>query len=249
MRTTPRVRGDEVRRLVVLSTPAAVPISMAAVFAVLGRRLPPRTAYNVGFVIYWAGWCLAVPMAVLGPRRALRVLASGKRPSGGEALALLLPVVGGLTTECLPRRQLVDRRVLGTMIGSAAVNATAEELLWRGMFLDVFPEDPVRGSLWPLAGFSLWHLAPQIIFPSRRGRWRFVAGAAVVGAASALVSWRTRGLRWVLLPHIATDACGITAARFRLGLEPAASSTNSAGSPREEVSTRRPAGGPTPSES
>jgi hypothetical protein len=228
MRTMPRVRGDEVRRLVVLLTPAAVPVSMAAVFAVLRRRLPPRTAYNVGFAIYWAGWCLVVPVVVLGPRGALRVLGSGRRPSRGEALALLLPVVGGLTTECLPRRRLVDGRVLATMIGSAAVNATAEELLWRGMFLEVFPEDPVRGSLWPLAGFSLWHLAPQIVFPSRHGRWSFVAGAAVVGAASARVSWRTRGLRWVLLPHIATDASGVTAARFRLGLAPAASSTNSA---------------------
>jgi membrane protease YdiL (CAAX protease family) len=225
---TPRVRDGEVRRLVVLLTPAAVPVSMAAVFAALSRRLSPRTAYNTGFAIYWAGWCLAVPVLVLGPRRALRVLASGRRPSRGEALVLLLPVVGGLTTECLPRRRLVDRPVFVVMIGSAAVNATAEELLWRGMFLEVFPEDPVRGSLWPLAGFTLWHLAPQIVFPSRQGRWRFVAGAAVVGAASAEVSWRTRGLRWVLLPHIATDACGVTAARFRLGLEPAASSTNSA---------------------
>jgi hypothetical protein len=227
MRTTPRVRGGRVRRLVVLLTPVAVPVSMAAVFAALRRRLSPRTAYNTGFVIYWAGWCFAVPVLVLGPRRALRVLASGRRPSRGEALVLLLPVVGGLTTECLPRRRLVDRRVLVTMIGSAAVNATAEELLWRGMFLEVFPEDPVRGSLWPLAGFSLWHVAPQIVLPSRHGRWRFIAGAAVVGTASALVSWRTRGLRWVLLPHIATDACGVTATRFRLGLEPA-TSTNSA---------------------
>jgi hypothetical protein len=228
MRATPGVRSDEVRRLVVLLTPAAVPVTMAAVFTVLRGRLNPRAAYNLGFAIYWGGWCLAVPVVVLGPRRAVRVLASGRRPSRGEALALLLPVIGGLTSECLPRRRFVDGRVLAMMVGSAAVNAPAEELLWRGMFLEVFPEDRVLGSLWPLAGFSLWHLAPQMVFPSRHGRWGFVAGAAVVGAASALVSWRTRGLRWVLLPHIATDACGVTAARFRLGLPPAGSSTKSA---------------------
>ena len=104
------------------------------------------------------------------------------------------------------------------MVGSAALNATGEELLWRGMFLEVFPDDAVRGALWPLAGFSLWHLAPQIVLPSRHGRAGFVLGAAVVGAASALVSWRSRGLRWVLLPHTATDACGVIPARFRLGV-------------------------------
>jgi membrane protease YdiL (CAAX protease family) len=221
--TIPRGRPDA-RRLVVLLTPVAVPFSMAALFSALGRRLPPRTAYNVGFTIYWVGWCVGVPVAVLGPRRALRVLISGRRPTAGETVALLLPLLGGTFTEFLPRRRLVDRRVLAMMIGSAAVNATAEELLWRGLFLETFPDDPVRGSVWPLAGFSVWHLAPQIVLPSRHGRVGFVVGAAAVGAASAFASWRTRGLRWVLLPHAATDACGVTAARFRLGLvEPAGS--------------------------
>jgi membrane protease YdiL (CAAX protease family) len=210
-------RRRDVRRLVALLTPAAVPAFMAGVFAALSRRYPARTAYNAGFAVYWAG-CLALPIGVLGPRRALRVLASGRRPSGGEAAALLLPVVGAVTTEFLPQRPLVHPRVAATMVGSAAVNATAEELLWRGMFLEVFPDDPLRGAFWPLAGFSLWHLAPQIVLPSRHGRVAFVVGAAVVGAASTFVSWRTRGLRWVLLPHIATDACGVTAARFRLGV-------------------------------
>jgi hypothetical protein len=74
----------------------------------------------------------------------------------------------------------------------------------------------VLGSLWPLAGFSLWHLAPQIVLPSRFGRVGFLVGAAAVGAGSARVAWRTGGLRWVLLPHAATDFCGVTAARFRL---------------------------------
>jgi membrane protease YdiL (CAAX protease family) len=219
--TVPHGRPNT-RRLVVLLTPVAVPSSMAVLFAVLGRRLPPRAAYNVGFAIYWVGWCVGVPVAVLGPRQALRVLAAGRRPSSGETVALVLPVLGGAFTEFLPRRRLVDRRVLAMMIGSAAVNAIAEELLWRGMFLQTFPDDLVRGSVWPLAGFSAWHLAPQIVLPSRHGRAGFVVGAAAVGAASAFASWRTRGLRWVLLPHAATDACGVTAARFRLGLmEPA----------------------------
>jgi len=210
-------RVRRIRRLVVLLTPVAVPVSMASVFAALRGRLPARAAYNAGFAIYWGGWGLAVPMAVLGPRGVVRALASGRRPSTAEAAALLMPVAGALTTEFLPRRGLVDRRVLTTMIGSAVANATAEELLWRAMFLEVFPEDVVRGALWPLAGFSLWHLAPQIVLPSRRGRWAFVAGASVVGTASTCASWRAGGVRWVLLPHMATDACGVTAARFRVG--------------------------------
>ena len=68
-----------------------------------------------------------------------------------------------------------------------------------------------------LTGFTLWHLAPQIILPSSRGRTAFLLGAAVVGAASTATAWRTGGLRAVLLPHVLTDACGVRPARFRLG--------------------------------
>jgi Type II CAAX prenyl endopeptidase Rce1-like len=193
MSRRPRQGDGDVRRVVVLLTPVAVPVSMAAVFAALSRRLPPRTAYNAGFAVYWVGWCTAVPLVVLGPRRALRVLSSGRRPTKPEAAALLFPVLGAVATELVPRRRLIDRRVLASMVVPAALNATSEELLWRGMFLEVFPDDPVQGAIWPLAGFSLWHLAPQIVLPSRHGRAGFVLGAAAVGAASALVSWRSRG--------------------------------------------------------
>jgi hypothetical protein len=55
-------------------------------------------------------------------------------------------------TELLPHRRDLDPGVVAVMMGSAAVHALGEELLWRGM-----------------------------------------------------------------LPHAATDACGVTAARFRLG--------------------------------
>ena len=104
------------------------------------------------------------------------------------------------------------------MISTGAVNALAEELLWRGVFLHQFPDDLIRGAVWPLAGFSIWHLAPQIVLPSRMGRWRFVLGAAVVGATSTASAWWSKGLRNCLLPHVATDVCGVTAARFRLGM-------------------------------
>jgi hypothetical protein len=63
----------------------------------------------------------------------------------------------------------------------------------------------------------LWHLAPQIVLPSHHGRAGFLGGAALVGAASARVAWTTRGLRWTLVSHVLTDACGVRAALFRLG--------------------------------
>ena len=97
------------------------------------------------------------------------------------------------------------------------MNATGEELLWRATYLAAFPDDPWRGAGWPWVGFTIWHLAPQLILPSRRGRARFLAGAGLVGAAAARVAWKTGGLRWTLPAHVLTDACGVQATLYGWG--------------------------------
>jgi hypothetical protein len=173
---------------------------MVVVFAGLRRVLSPPAAYNVGFAIYWLGWCLAFPAWVVGPRRALRVLTDGRRPGRTATVLHGLPVAGAFATQLLPHRRLIDGTVAGVMVGTAAVNAVGEELLWRGVFLVEFPIDVVRGSVWPLTGFTAWHLAPQLVLPSSLGRWRFLLGAASVGAAATASARRTGGLRSSLLP-------------------------------------------------
>jgi hypothetical protein len=98
---------------------------MAGVFALLARRYRPQVAYNVGFAVYWFGWCLAFPLWVLGPRRAVQVLRSGRRPTLGEAALLVLPVAGSVATQLLPRRDEVDARVGGVMMVTGVVGRPA----------------------------------------------------------------------------------------------------------------------------
>jgi len=207
----------EPRRAAVAAVPVVVPASMAALFTLLGRHLPARTAYNAGFAVYWIVWCFGFPLAVLGRRRTAALLTSGRRPGTAESALLVLPLAGAVGSALVPNRRQVEPTVAVVMAGTAVVNAVGEELLWRGLFLEEFPDARWAGLVWPWLGFTLWHVAPQTILPSAQGRWRFVAGAGLVGLASAVVARRTRGLRYVVVPHVLTDACGVTAARFRLG--------------------------------
>jgi membrane protease YdiL (CAAX protease family) len=107
--------------------------------------------------------------------------------------------------------------VLVTVPGAAVVNATGEELLWRGLFVTAFPEGALWGWWWPAVGFAAWHLAPQAVLPARRGKAAFVAAGALIGTGLGWVAWRTRSLRCTLPPHVATDAGGLRVARFWLG--------------------------------
>jgi hypothetical protein len=177
-------------------------------------------AYSVGFAVYWAGWCFAFPAWILGPHRIRHAMVHGRSPAGLETAVLLLPPLGAAATRTVAQpdsRGYPDRRSDGL---HGPGERAGEELLWREMFVEEFPDDVLRGALWPLVGFALWHLAPQIILPSRRGRWPFLAGATVVGAASTFSAWRSGGIRNCLVPHAVPDSCGVTAARFRLGKPP-----------------------------
>jgi hypothetical protein len=192
---------------------------MRALFGVLARRLGARRGYLAGFTLYWAG-CFLLPPALLGRRRVRAMLGEPAgplpRPRWLAATALLVPPLGATGTQLLPALGQADPAQLATAAALAAVNAAGEELLWRGPFAVTFPDDPVPGWLWPAIGFTAWHLAPMSVRPPRQPR-TFLAGSALIGAGLGWIAWRTRSLRWTLPAHVATDACGLSAARFWLG--------------------------------
>ncbi|MBI3217306.1 MAG: CPBP family intramembrane metalloprotease [Mycobacterium sp.] len=205
------------RRTVAVVIPVAVPVTMALVFGGLRRLASARTAYNIGFAVYWIVWCLAVPGWLLGPRDAARLLITGRGLPARYLMLLAMPVAGAAGTQLIPQRRDVDIPTAAAMASTAIVNAVGEELLWRAVFLREFDSRPRLAMAWSLFGFSLWHVAPQLVLPSPLGRGRFVAGSAVVGLASSLAAWKAGGLRQVVVAHAITDACGVRAARFRLG--------------------------------
>lgn len=205
------------RHAVVMLIPVAVPLTMAAVFAGLRRCVSAPTAYNGGFAVYWLGWCLSVPLWLLGPRHVVELVVTGRRLPPDRLLFLALPIAGAVGTQLIPHRREIDIPTAATMVGTALINAVGEELLWRGVFMRELHHRPLLSQAWSLIGFSAWHLAPQLILPSPLGRWRFVAGSAAVGLASTAAARTSGGLRYVVAAHAIIDACGVTAARFRLG--------------------------------
>jgi membrane protease YdiL (CAAX protease family) len=158
-----------------------------------GPPLGPRRGHLTGFAVCWAA-CYLLPWGLLGRDRVRALLRQPARPLPSPrwlaVAALLVPPLGAIGTELAPQLCTADPAVAATAAGVAVVNAAGEELLWRGLFVTAFLEDPVWGWWWPAVGFTAWHLAPQAVLPSRRGSWP---------------------------SHVATDASGLRVARFWLG--------------------------------
>ena len=78
----------------------------------------------------------------------------------------------------------------------------------------VFPDDPVRGWLWPALGCTLWHLVPLAAVSAdwRRGA-ALLSGAALIGLGNGWVAWRTRSLSAVTMSHAVTDSSRLPSVR------------------------------------
>jgi membrane protease YdiL (CAAX protease family) len=127
------------------------------------------------------------------------------------ALAVLVtPPLGAVATEWLPNAGRAGPTAVAVAAGVGLTNAVAEDALWRGVPVTVFPDDPVRGWLWPAVGFTAWHLVPLTVRPtSPRRRIGVVAGAALIGLGQGWIAQRTGSLAVVSPAHVLTDACGV----------------------------------------
>jgi membrane protease YdiL (CAAX protease family) len=215
----PTARIDR-RRLVAVALPVVMPGVMRAVFTIGRDHLGERIGYEAGFGAYW-GICGALSAWLIGPSRVRELLgdrqAGAGSPAALEAALLLWPPAGAIATRFIPEVGEATPGELATSAGVALVNATLEEVFWRGVYISLWPENPWLGWIWPALGFGAWHLAPQAIHPASMGRVAYVASATALGLSWGCVAYRTGSVRWTTLSHLLTDGSGLRNARYFLG--------------------------------
>jgi membrane protease YdiL (CAAX protease family) len=213
------------RREALLAAPVLVLASEYLAFQTLSASLGPRLGYFLAFAAYWVGWCLVFPTWVVGWRSILAMFwpahpRFGRPPWLGVAV-LALPLALGYCV-AFPRAlgQATPLIVIASLL-LAAVNATAEEVLWRGTYQRVFAGRTGLAVLWPSLGFAIWHFAPQSVLANSMpgGAWSFVLVAGLVGLGWAWLAQQSRSIRWIAAAHILFDFSGLGALLY-LGPNP-----------------------------
>jgi hypothetical protein len=208
------------RQAIALALPVAVPVAMVATFQVTRDRLGDQWGYVAGFGAYWAT-CAGLSFALLGRRRVRHLFRDvDPRLTKPVAVGLILlgwPAVGAITTRFIPEIGGATPAMLGTILGVAVANAVLEEVLWRGVYITLWPTNPWLGWFWPAVGFAAWHFAPQVVHPSSMGPGVFVVASFFLGLSWGWVAFQTGGLRLVTISHIFTDGSGIRSALYFLG--------------------------------
>jgi membrane protease YdiL (CAAX protease family) len=212
MKMPKRPTAMNCRRAVATVAPAAMPVAMRSVFMATASTFGRRRGYQAGFAVYWAT-CWAAAAALTGPRRLARTFRHSKslpRPRALAIAVLAFPAVGAVLTELRPNVRRAGPAAIATSVGIGLTNALAEEAFWRALPVTLFPDDRVRGWLWPAAGFTVWHLVPLHAAGTDAGRAaRLVFGAGLIGLGYGWVAFKAHSVASTVGPHAITDASGV----------------------------------------
>ena len=200
---------------IALIAPLLLIATMWLAFKDFHARFGYPGGYLLAFGIYWLGWCLLFPAVLLGGFDEILVMfhpVQSFLTLDGLTLALLSwPLFFPLIFIFIPR---IRRASLGILIASIVLGIVigfTEEILWRGLYLHLFPGSLWLGIVYPSLMFGLWHLAPQSVLENRMpgGVFSFVGYAVVLGLTYAFAAQRAGSIFWPTFSHILHDTLGL----------------------------------------
>jgi membrane protease YdiL (CAAX protease family) len=160
-----------------------------------------RIGWYLGLVVYWLTWCGAFPLWLLG-RERIATLARPRRPTVGLLLLALVPLIGAALYRLVPGMSYEKPKVwvLLLLLSTTFGNGFFEEVLWRGVYLELFPDDVLWRLVWPGVWFALWHYVPGSVAPGGNVLGLMI-GSGMMGFYLAFLAKRTGTIWWTIVAH------------------------------------------------
>lgn len=193
----------EPKQYILLVLPFALIPSAALVYSGLAKWLGREQGYLLGFLFYWAVWCLLIPLVYLGKEGFLSLFVEVTPLfSRSNWLAAVIFILITLVTLVMYGKDFAQAPLTLILIAipAATTNGICEELLWRGLYIRAFPDNFWLAILFPAVGFALWHLVPLQVF-SEGSKFTFVLSTFFLGLAYGWIAYKTGSVKWTAISH------------------------------------------------
>jgi membrane protease YdiL (CAAX protease family) len=200
-------------QVLAVATPILLLASTSIFFITASQRLGNELGYLLGFSFYWLFWCLLAPWLMIR-KQGFASLLIDRRPlfSRENWLAALLWGIVTIVALLMYGEDFIAAPpvLILLAIPLATINGVCEEMLWRGLYVRVFPTNPWLGIIYPAVGFAAWHFVPQILYPAE-DVWAFVLSTLFLGLAYGFIAYRTGSARWTAISHSFNGAIALAA--------------------------------------
>ena len=188
------------KQIAALAALPTLTLTMIPTYRLLARWLGQKRAWYAGFVVYWLMWCIPVSLWAIGPRKLKELLTVQRLHKAEWFMLIIYPALAFLGRNTLNKAPRSNREKT-LLVFVTIMNSFWEEVLWRGVYITLFPDSRLWGAVWPTVWFALWHYAPGSVSPLTDVRTLMI-GAGVLGASLSWLSWKTQSIRSAALAHI-----------------------------------------------
>ena len=189
------------KKLGLILLPWLLLLSTYLVFVWSVKLFGPKSGFLFGYLFYWIFWCYLIPFLILGPA-GLSALFKNKLSVLLSVILMIPVIIAFLGIPFWPYLLKLTPIIIIVSLLSALVNGTGEELFWRGVYAQSFPDNLLLGYLYPTVMFTFRHLSPLAVQTPITGAFNFLLGALLMGLCWGYVAWRTKSIRWTVLSHI-----------------------------------------------
>jgi membrane protease YdiL (CAAX protease family) len=191
------------RQSIAIFAPPLLAVAMIPVFRLFSGLFEQAVVgWYLGLVAYWVTWCTMLPLWLVGRKRLVQIIRP-RRPTVTAAALVLFPAA----------MAALGRRLIGMgyakpeawvwllYLSTAFGNGFFEELLWRGLYMELFPDRNFMRIVWPSIWFSLWHYAPGSV-SANSNPLALMIGAGLFGFLLAFLAKKTGTIGWCVLAHV-----------------------------------------------
>ena len=188
------------KQLIAILMPPILIAFMYPIFHTLAAVMNDRIAWYLGLIIYWLIWGAAFPIFIIG-KENIKTLTRPQKPNRKVLLLVAIPLILASISRFMPGMEYEKESVwiflllLSTTFG----NGFFEEVLWRGVYMKLFPKSIFYRMLWPSLWFAIWHYAPGSVLSD--SLVTLMVGAGVFGLYLSYLTRKTNTIWWSIVTH------------------------------------------------
>lgn len=190
------------KQKIAIIAPLALIGFMYPVFRLLMAVFDETIAWYLGLITYWLIWGAIFPLLIIG-WESIKTMIFPKRINAKIILLVMFPVAMASLYRIIPGMGYTKPSIwilllyLSTTLG----NGIFEEIMWRGVYLKLFPENVMFRVIWPTFFFALWHYIPGSV-NSDGNVIALMIGAGIFGFYLSFLVKKTDTIWWSIITHI-----------------------------------------------